>query len=480
LAVSYPDSPLYGHYLTLAQIRDLVAPQDEVVELVKGWITQFSPLELTTTYTRDYITAKVPVRVAEEMLQVDYLQFQHKNGAKLIRTLEAYSVPSHIHKHLDLIGGTIRFPRIKSLKVTPLDSLQDPLQAITPPVIKSLLNISDTGKDPSNIQAVAQFLDQYYDPNDLQKFQTMYKLPVQKVDQVIGPNNPNNPGLEASLDIEYIMGVSNNIKTWFFYTAGLHEAQEPFLEWATALNNMASVPFVMSVSYGDTESSVTEDYANRCETEFQKLGNRGISVLFASGDDGVGCNSACTKQEPNWPASSQYVTTVGGVTRSNNEFVGDYISSGGFSNYFPMPAYQESYVQKYLATVPLLPPSTFYNKTGRAMPDLSSFSELVTIVSRGSTQFVGGTSCAAPVVAGMLGLINDIRLQQSKSTLGFINPALYSKIYPNHPNAFYDVTKGVNGGGGCCSGFSCANGWDPVTGFGVPNYINFRDALLSL
>ena len=36
-----------------------------------------------------------------------------------------------------------------------------------------------------------------------------------------------------------------------------------------------------------------------------------MSVLFASGDDGAGCDG--TTFEPNFPASSPYVTAVGGV-----------------------------------------------------------------------------------------------------------------------------------------------------------------------
>ncbi len=42
--------------------------------------------------------------------------------------------------------------------------------------------------------------------------------------------------------------------------------------------------------YGDYENTVSYSYAVRVNTEFQKFGTRGRSILFASGDDGVGCN----------------------------------------------------------------------------------------------------------------------------------------------------------------------------------------------
>jgi tripeptidyl-peptidase-1 len=73
-----------------------------------------------------------------------------------------------------------------------------------------------------------------------------------------------------------------------------------------------------------------------------------------------------------------------------------------------------------------IPPNTYYNVTGRGVPDLCSFSEGVEIMINGFGFEVGGTSCAAPVVSGIISLLNDARLLQGKSTLGFLNPWLYS------------------------------------------------------
>jgi len=46
---------------------------------------------------------------------------------------------------------------------------------------------------------------------------------------VIGPNS-FPAGVEASLDIEYIMSTGEDIPTTFWVTDGLHENQEPFFE----------------------------------------------------------------------------------------------------------------------------------------------------------------------------------------------------------------------------------------------------------
>ena len=47
-----------------------------------------------------------------------------------------------------------------------------------------------------------------------------------------------------------------------------------------------------------------------------KAGVRGLSILFASGDFGTGCNSSSlpAKFAPEWPPTSPYVTAVGGTT----------------------------------------------------------------------------------------------------------------------------------------------------------------------
>jgi len=300
-------------------------------------------------------------------------------------------------------------------------------------------------------------------------------LPSQKVAQVVGPNHATNPGIEATLDIEYITATALQVPTWFYSTAGLHQKQEPFVVWAEAMNNSSQVPYVVSVSYGDVESSISIDYAQRLDVEFQKLALRGVSILYASGDNGVGCHRSACVNMPNWPASSPYITSVGGFVYNGKgkEFEGDEISSGGFSDYYSRPAYQDAAVQAYLKTGKL-PPAKQYNATGRAMPDVSSFSENLAVYQGGGIEPVAGTSCAAPVFSGIISLVNDALLSAGKKSVGFLNPALYG-FGASSPNVFIDITKG-NNAQGCCKGFNAAQGWDPITGWGGPNFPNLLAA----
>jgi tripeptidyl-peptidase-1 len=150
-------------------------------------------------------------------------------------------------------------------------------------------------------------------------------------------------------------------------------------------------------------------------------------------------------------------------------------SGGGFSDYFERPSYQQAAVSAYLNSGKL-PNSKFYNSTSRAYPDIAAFATNFEVVIAGSLQPVDGTSCAAPTASAIFSLLNDARLLAGKSTLGFLNPLLYSITTPD---ALKDITDG-NNGSGCCPGFDAAPGWDPVTGLGTPNYAILKEVVLAL
>jgi hypothetical protein len=68
--------------------------------------------------------------------------------------------------------------------------------------------------------------------------------------------------------------------------------------------------------------------------------------------------------------------------------------------------------------------------------------------------------------SGIVSLLNDFRLSQGKSSLGFLNPLLYS----TGAAGLNDITSGNNPG--CdTNGFSAGTGWDPVSD--VPSFLPF-------
>ncbi|XP_026195627.1 tripeptidyl-peptidase 1 [Anabas testudineus] len=492
--VSDPDSAFYGKYLSLEKVSSLVRPSELTQKAVRHWLQSHGIRNCLTVSTQDFLHCTMTAEVAETLLPGSRFHRYFRDGQSLVRSSAPYSVHDGVHQHLDFVGGLHRFPpKGQIFSREQKRSKAGVHLGVTPAVLRARYNLTaaDVGTAQNNSQAVAQFLEQYYHPADLAEFMSLYARSFQhrsQVDRVVGTQGGGKAGLEASLDIEYIMSTGANISTWVFTNPGRHESQEPFLQWMVLLSNMSDLPWVHTISYGDDEDSLSAAYMTRINTEFMKAGVRGISLLFASGDSGAGCRHVGKDQNcfrPSFPASSPYVTTVGGTSFKNpfsvSYEVTDYISGGGFSNVFKMPDYQVSAVQGYLKSVAAkLPPQSYFNVSGRAYPDMAALSDNYWVVTnRVPVPWVSGTSASTPVVGGMLSLINDRRLLKGLPALGFLNPRLYKL----KGQALFDVTEGCHMG--CLDeqvqgqGFCAAPLWDPVTGWGTPNYPALLAVLLA-
>src|SRR5437764_3198736 len=241
----------------------------------------------------------------------------------------------------------------------------------------------------------------------------------------------------------------------------------------------------------------------------------GIGIYFSSGDNSdeslvVGYRTT------DWPASSPFVTAVGGtslaVGASNNylfetgwgsttsSWTGKtwsptppgpwvYGAGGGVSSIFAEPSYQ----------VGIVPSSVFaaQGRTGRAVPDISAFADPNTGYLIGQTQpfpdgsvkyseyRIGGTSLASPLMAGIMALVDQAR----GKAVGFANPLFYEKLPGSR--AIHDVvdpastiaTMRVNFANSVdpSAGLQCrlrtmnqtlslhtTPGYDDVTGLGTP------------
>ncbi|XP_015234694.1 PREDICTED: tripeptidyl-peptidase 1 [Cyprinodon variegatus] len=492
--VSDPDSPQYGKHLNLQEVASLVRPSELTQKVVHGWLQAHGVSNCRTVSTQDFLQCTMTAEVAETLLPGSRFHRYVRDGQSIVRSSGPYSVHDEVHHHLDFVGGLHRVPpRQKHVSLNQPPSKAGVHLGVTPAILRARYNLTaaDVGTSQNNSQAVAQFLEQYYHPADLAEFMAIFGRTFQhrsEVDRVVGTQGGGKAGLEASLDVEYIMSTGANISTWVFTNPGRHESQEPFLQWMVLLSNMSDLPWVHTISYGDDEDSLSTAYMMRINTEFMKAGVRGISLLFASGDSGAGCRHLGKDENtfrPSFPASSPYVTTVGGTTFKNpfkvTYEVTHYISGGGFSNVFKMPDYQASAVQGYLKSVKAtLPPQSYFNTSGRAYPDIAALSDNYWVVSnRVPIPWVSGTSASTPVVGGMLALINGQRLSKGLPALGFLNPRLYKLKGPG----LFDVTEGCHEG--CLdeqvqgNGFCAAPSWDPVTGWGTPNYPALLSALLS-
>ena len=110
----------------------------------------------------------------------------------------------------------------------------------------------------------------------------------------------------------------------------------------------------INVICGD-KPSVGFGYSMRANIEFGKVGLMGISFLASSGDAGVFSSSdTCGDNDEyvaTFPASSLYVTTVGGVSGGlqsdstvdldGSETAWSYSGGGGFSSFFTQKDFRE-------------------------------------------------------------------------------------------------------------------------------------------
>jgi tripeptidyl-peptidase-1 len=97
-----------------------------------------------------------------------------------------------------------------------------------------------------------------------------------------------------------------------------------------------------------------------------------------------------------------------------------FTSGGGFSNYFPRPAYQTAAVTKYLTYLGE-DYAGLYNVSGRGIPDIAAQSQNFSTVWNGTVLPVDGTSAATPLAAAIFVLVNDALIAAGKPPMGFLN-----------------------------------------------------------
>ncbi|KAF5373905.1 hypothetical protein D9758_000883 [Tetrapyrgos nigripes] len=502
--VSDPFHTRYGQHLSKEEVDELVAPSEETASVVAEWLTHHGIGESAISSAKEWMTVTLPLHVAENLLNTKYHVYSHDGSdERVLRTL-SYSLPEEIHPHVNVITPTTYFSTLKSMRATsflqpdiPALSLKvdaDPGAScntrITPECLRTLYNTIDyepTQADKNSL-GVAGYLDEFANRADLATFVQRFRPDAAGVTFNTtqlngGGSNQSEPGVEANLDIQYTIGMSFPTPNTYYSTGGsppfIPDSQtptntnEPYLDWVNFILSQDSIPQTFTTSYGDDEQSVPSDYALTVCDAFAQIGARGSSIMFSSGDFGVGggdCQSNDganqTRFQPAFPASCPWVTTVGGTTGVSPEVVADF-SGGGFSNLFARPDYQADAVSEYLKDLGDEFQGLF-NKTGRAYPDVSAQGIGFQVVIGGRTQSVGGTSASSPTFAGVIALLNDFRISKGLPSLGFLNPLLYA-----HPDVFNDVVSGSNPGCGT-DGFNATTGWDPVTGLGTPDFVKMQ------
>ncbi|EIW76473.1 subtilisin-like protein [Coniophora puteana RWD-64-598 SS2] len=526
LQISDPSHARYGMHLSKEEVHELMAPHPDSHDLLVEWLVSHGLDEsaILRSSANDMVTVSVPVNVAEAMFDTELHVYKHaETGEGVIRTT-SYSLPEILHDHIELVHPLTMYTSMKPLrsKVHYADgAIQDIVMTlasnnfgprsesassaidpscnyqITPSCLRQMYNIGNYTPSATNGNAigVTAFINNFANFDDFHKFLEL-QVPAAAggganfsvVSISGGMNNQTNgtAGSEADLDVEYAYGLTYPTPGTFYPIAGAPTANwvTPFLDFVDYALNQTDVPQVISTSYGQDENTIPQSYANRFCKGVAALGARGVSMISGSGDFGVAGLGAefgnDTQPGPFlmlFPASCPYMTAVG-ATQGIEEVAANFTqfggyTGGGFSNYFPRPSYQDAAVQPYLEYLGDQYEG-LYNKSGRGFPDVAAQGVNYLIVNNTIVSNISGTSAATPTFASIVSMLNDARIEANMSTLGFLNPFLYSQGL----SALQDITKGNNPGRGT-PGFNATKGWDPLTGLGTPDFGKLKDLVLA-
>ena len=319
--------------------------------------------------------------------------------------------------------------------------------------------------------------------SDITSYETAAGLPAVPLQTVLldsfsgTPTTGANSGnIEVSLDIEMAASMAPGLSKIVVFEGNPNTGYFFPNDVLSAMADSNSIS-QFSCSWGWSGGPT-----NTTDTIFKKMAAQGQSFFTASGDSDAftsGSSSTNGVDNPslaNTPASSPYITTVGGTTLTttgpggswSSETVwnwglhsGSYVgSSGGISSYYSIPSWQTNVSMT----------ANGGSTTHRNIPDVALTADNVYVnYGNGSSSTVGGTSCAAPLWAGLAALINQQSVTAGRSTIGFVNPAIYSLgKNANYNAAFHDITTGNNVWPSSPNSFYAASGYDLCTGWGTP------------
>jgi subtilase family serine protease len=548
-AVSDPHSTSYGQYLTPNQFRSQFSPAPNDVAKVENWLRSQGFSVIYTPKNNHYVSAEGSVAQLTAAFGAHFALY-NVQGQTLRSPAAEVSIPSALAGVIKAVIGldeSYQFvethrrveaqapPTAGFRTAPPLPSYwaEPPLspyvfptgftsiagtapwspKGYTPDQIKGAYGIA--GFDGSG-QTVA-IIDAYGSPTilqDVNQWSTNRGLPIMtaaQLMQVVPPGvykRPQNPKQdpqawygEETLDVEAVHGMAPGARIVYV------GAPNTYQDLDAAMNHVVDqhLAQIVTNSYGfSTTELLPPGYVLPMEDTLIQAAIEGIGVYFSSGDSGdetVNFGFATT----DWPASSPWVTAVGGTslgigvaatrvletgwgTSNYNCNTGtlictrtgwDYGSGGGVSVDFIEPAYQKSAGLVF---------------SGRGVPDVAALADPQAGLLVGQTQTfpdgvyydeyrVGGTSLASPIFAGLMALAD----QKAGHAHGFANPLFY-----DNPAAFYDVVPvktavarrnfldNVDAGAGTVDRLRTlddysgsptqhtAVGWDNVTGLGTP------------
>jgi kumamolisin len=326
-----------------------------------------------------------------------------------------------------------------------------------------------TGKE----QTVAILIDTFPNDTDNKAFWKRCGLTTTPKVELVNVNSaPLDPASgEESLDVQWSSGIAPGatVRVYASGTLGWDDLNK-------ALDRISDDVDVdpklrqLSISLGLGETYNPRAIFDAQNQRFLTLAARGVNIFVSSGDAGSrpspDGHQTTGATQPEFGSSSPWVVGVGGTnllltnTGGVQQEKGWKLSGGGESHLYDRPVWQKG--------------PGISDQGKRLVPDVALVADSDTgafLVLNGAEIGTGGTSWSAPVWAGFCALMNEGRTTAGKERLAYLNPLIYALSDSVRAKAFRDIVLGDN------IDFQAGPGHDKVTGLGVPNLKELRDAL---
>lgn len=545
-----PASPQYHVWLTPDQFAARFGMSDADISKAEVWLEQQGFTVVGVSRSRNRITFSGTAAQAEAAFDVQLHNYQ-TDGSTHFAPAGDISLPAALSPVVQAVTNLSNFRPRSHMRVQPgqvvptskFTSSQSGSHFLTPADIETIYDIKaaqSAGFNGSG-QSIAIMGQSAVVLSDIENFQSASGLAKKDPTLVLVPNtgaSTINTGdeSESDLDLEYSSAIAPGATIYFVYSGSNNSASvNDSIEYAVD-NDIAPI---ISTSYGGCETEYTPSEYAAENGVFEQAASQGQTVIAAAGDDGstdcYGVSGLSTAQQQalavDFPASSQYVTAMGGtefsaanvasgssywtaangsdVISSAQSYIPEQIwnddsSSIGISAGGGGPSVLNTTRPSWQTGVPGIP-----SGSTRLVPDISldaspnnagylycsSDSQSTGITGSCSNGFrdssntdltiAGGTSFTVPIFAGMVAMIN----QATGSTgQGVVNPTLYALAAnpATYASAFHDITVGNNAclaGGTYCttaaantSLYAAGTGYDEASGLGSLDFDNLLTA----
>jgi len=315
---------------------------------------------------------------------------------------------------------------------------------------------------------------------DITSYESKASLPAVPVQTVLldgysgTPTTGSSSGNpEVSLDIEMAISMAPGLTSVISYEAGPNGTPNDILNRMVTDNSCKQLSSSWTWSGGP---SATTDQI------FTNMAAQGQSMFQASGDgDAYTTGALDNSANDNAPADSPYLTSVGGTTLTTSGPGGSWVSetvwnwgngtgtSGGVSSHYSIPTWQQGISMSGNGG------STIY----RNIPDVALTGDNIYVVyGNGSAGDYGGTSCATPLWAAFIALVNQQAASYGLSPVGFLNPTIYAiGKGSTYSSVMHDITTGSDTNSASPTEFYATTGYDLCSGWGTPNGGSLINAL---